>query len=167
MKDNQIWGLENMESTHNDSEIDESKTDDDEEVDENPSFYLDENDKPIEIVVPPIGENYFSNFRVIGESGNSVSFTTPDHMLVFTSDLANPKKITQHYSYIIQIKDDENKVLAIKWFEGSVGPGESVSPKISWIPETVGRYHITSFVWEGIEHPKPLGSPQQTVIEVT
>ena len=30
MKDNQIWGLENMESTHDDSEIDESKTDDDE-----------------------------------------------------------------------------------------------------------------------------------------
>jgi len=29
MKDNKIWRLENMESTHNDSEIDESKTDDD------------------------------------------------------------------------------------------------------------------------------------------
>ena len=31
MEDNKIWRVENMESTHNDSEIDESKTDDDEE----------------------------------------------------------------------------------------------------------------------------------------
>ncbi len=36
MKDNKIWRVENMESTHNDSEIDESKTDDDEEDDEYP-----------------------------------------------------------------------------------------------------------------------------------
>ena len=36
MEDNNIWELENMESTHNDSEIDEFKTDDDEEDDEYP-----------------------------------------------------------------------------------------------------------------------------------
>ena len=31
MEDNKIWRVENMESVHDDSEIDESKTDDDEE----------------------------------------------------------------------------------------------------------------------------------------
>jgi len=36
MKDNKIWRLENLEPTHNDSEIEESKTDDDEEDDEYP-----------------------------------------------------------------------------------------------------------------------------------
>jgi hypothetical protein len=34
MKDNKIWRVENMESVHDDSEIDESKTDKDDNDDE-------------------------------------------------------------------------------------------------------------------------------------
>ena len=34
MKDNKIWRVENMESVHGDSEIDESKTDKDDNDDE-------------------------------------------------------------------------------------------------------------------------------------
>ncbi len=34
MKDNKIWRVENMESVHDDSEIDESKTDKDDSDDE-------------------------------------------------------------------------------------------------------------------------------------
>jgi hypothetical protein len=34
MEDNKIWRVENMESVHDDSEIDESKTDENDEDDE-------------------------------------------------------------------------------------------------------------------------------------
>jgi hypothetical protein len=43
---------------------------------------------------------------------------------------------------------------------------DSDTPVISWMPNSTGNYYIAAFLWEGIDHPKPLANPQEVTIDV-
>jgi hypothetical protein len=72
------------------------------------------------------------------------------------ADVTNRQDIEQNFAYIVQIQNEDDVTISLAWLTGSLAPAQSLSPAISWTPDTPGRYVATIFVWEGIDNPSPL-----------
>ncbi len=85
--------------------------------------------------------------------------------LVFSSMLSNGySQGSQKISYIVQIKDNNNKVIFLKWLEDYL-----VNPsieQIQWIPTSPGIYSVEVYVWNGMDSSIPLVDQNQYKIKV-
>jgi len=83
-----------------------------------------------------------------------------------TCDVANGQDREQPFAYLIQIQDENGVTVSLAWITGSLSPGQSFSPALSWIPFNAGVYDATAFVWESVDKPTALSPPQSIVITV-
>jgi len=83
------------------------------------------------------------------------------------ADLTNNQEITQKFTYIIQIKNNENVVIQLAWFEGSLVEHQSFSVALSWTPDLSGIYVAEIYVWESVLNPDPLSYPNYISITVS
>jgi len=81
------------------------------------------------------------------------------------SKLTNNQDGPQDFAYIVQIKDSEQRVIALKLFEGSLNAGQVLSPAPSWTPQVGGLYVIEIFVWDSLQNQSPLA--ESKTIRVT
>jgi hypothetical protein len=63
---------------------------------------------------------------------------------------------SQKYSYIIQVKDENNEIVDLHWINGQVDPAKKKISEISWEPILSGKYSVEIFVWDGIDSAIPL-----------
>lgn len=82
------------------------------------------------------------------------------------ADLKNNQDVEQDFAYIVQIQDDDEVTVSLAWITGSLQPAQSFSPAISWIPDKVGDYEATIFVWESINNPSALSPTLSLKIHV-
>lgn len=82
------------------------------------------------------------------------------------SDVNNNQDRNQPFAYIVQIKDEYGVVISLGWLTGELTPGQFLSPALSWIPEHIGVFTATIFVWEGIDNPVALSHPLEITLEV-
>ena len=74
----------------------------------------------------------------------------------FVTDISNQEQQSQSYSYIIQVKDEHNRVVDLRWVDGKVDPAKKNIATILWEPILSGKYTIEIFVWDGIDSGIPL-----------
>jgi hypothetical protein len=72
------------------------------------------------------------------------------------ADLRNGQEIEQEFAYIVQIQNSDGITVSLSWLTGKLAPAQTLTPAISWIPDKVGVYDVTIFVWEGINNPTAL-----------
>ncbi|MBI3622960.1 peptidase [Candidatus Pacearchaeota archaeon] len=76
----------------------------------------------------------------------------------------NDNLLTKGYSYIVQIKDENDRVVYINLVNGYVDPISKKTAELSWIPNSAGKYTIEIFVWDKNGVALPL--TQKTVYNV-
>ncbi len=89
-----------------------------------------------------------------------------DKQVMVVADLSNGQDRSQNFAYIVQIRDQNNLVISLSWLTGSLTPGQTFSPALSWTPTVSGMYTIEIFVWESIKNPDALSAPLLLSIDV-
>lgn len=89
-----------------------------------------------------------------------------DKQVMVVADLTNGQDRPQNFAYIVQIQDQNNLVISLSWLTGSLTPGQTFSPALSWTPTVSGMYTIEIFVWESIKNPDALSAPLLLSIDV-
>lgn len=117
-------------------------------------------------VVPPLERAPIASCRVVDAFGNSLSTVSVDQQVQVTCDLANGQDREQQFAYLIQVQDGNGVTVSLAWITGSLAPGQSFSPALSWVPETAGAHDATAFVWESVDNPTALSPPVSTSITV-
>ena len=118
-------------------------------------------------VVPPLERAPAANLRVVDAFGNSLDAVSVDQQVQVTADLSNGQDRDQDFAYLVQIQDGNGVTVSLAWITGSLSPGQSFGPALSWIPTQVGSYTATAFVWESVDNPTALSPPVTTTITVS
>jgi len=103
------------------------------------------------------------NAQLISQDEGKV---TIDKQVMIMADLSNGQDRSQKFAYIVQIRDENGLVTSLSWITGSLTPGQTFSPALSWTPITVGTYTIQIFVWESLDHPDALSVPLLLSVDV-
>jgi hypothetical protein len=72
----------------------------------------------------------------------------------------------QKISYIVQIKDSDNKVVFLKWTEDNLVNLSTTNEEIHWTPPSPGVYSAEVYVWNGMDSLVPLIDSNQYKIQV-
>jgi len=72
----------------------------------------------------------------------------------------------QKISYIVQIKDSDNKVVFLKWSEDNLVNLSTTNEAIQWMPTSPGVYTAEVYVWDGMDTLVPLIDDNQYKIQV-
>ena len=96
------------------------------------------------------------NAQLVSQDEDQV---TVDKQVMIMADLSNGQDQDQKFAYIVQIRDENGVVISLSWITGSLTPGQSFSPALSWTPISAGTYTIQIFVWESVNNPDALSVP--------
>ena len=103
------------------------------------------------------------NVQLVSQNEDNVIV---DKQVMVVADLSNGQDRSQNFAYIVQIRDQNNLVISLSWLTGSLTPGQTFSPALSWTPTVSGMYTIEIFVWESIKNPDALSAPLLLSIDV-
>ena len=105
--------------------------------------------------------------QITDDDGRLVQNPLVGQMLNFQSMISNNDyQQSQTISYIIQVKDSENKVVFLQWLNDNLHASSIVTRGISWKPTTSGIYSVEIYLWDEMNSPIPLNEKQQYRIQV-
>ncbi|MDE1844855.1 MAG: peptidase [Thaumarchaeota archaeon] len=84
----------------------------------------------------------------------------------FNSMISNKYQNSQKISYIIQIKDSNNKVIFLKWSDSNLVNLSATNQAISWVPSLPGVYSAEVYIWDGMDSLVPLTNQSQYKIQI-
>ena len=103
------------------------------------------------------------NAQLVSQDEDKV---TVDKQVMIMADLSSGQDRDQKFAYIVQIRDENGVVISLSWITGSLTPGQSFSPALSWTPISAGTYTIQIFVWESVNNPDALSVPLLLSVDV-
>ena len=90
-----------------------------------------------------------TNPRLVNAFGSKISEqVNVNQQVQISADIKNNQEKSQEFSYIVQIKNQNNVVISVTWLIGSLNPDQTFSPALSWTPKTSGEYTVEIFVWD-------------------
>lgn len=105
--------------------------------------------------------------QINNENGQPISQSPHvGQKLNFKTMLTNTNENSQPLSYIVQIKDIENKVVFLKWIDDNVLPSSTNNMLISWTPTIPGVYRAEIYLWDGMTTLVPISEKQIFTIQV-
>jgi len=84
----------------------------------------------------------------------------------FNSMISNKYQNSQKISYIVQIKDSNNKVVFLKWLDSNIVNLSTTNEAISWVPVVPGVYSAEIYIWNGMDSLVPLTDQSQYKIQI-
>lgn len=107
----------------------------------------------------PIERLPASNARIVDLNGNQIDSPNIGEQILLISDIISQEDHPQEFIWIAQTIDSQKRVQSLSWINGTINPQSSFSPSTSWIPNVIGDYRTTFFVWESIDNPTALSPP--------
>lgn len=87
--------------------------------------------------------------------------------LHISSSISNVGLTGQDFVYIVQITDEDNTIVLLKWLGGQVDPGQQLSIAVSWVPTTPGTYLMEVFLWDGIHTQNALDATKTLKVPIS
>jgi hypothetical protein len=85
----------------------------------------------------------------------------------FVTEISNNDNLmTKGYSYIVQVKDENDRVVYLNLLNGYVDPVSKKTAELSWTPGSAGKYTVEIFVWDKNGVALPLTQKTEYNIEV-
>lgn len=81
-----------------------------------------------------------------------------NQQIQISADITNQQAKLQNFAYIVQIKDETERTVAIGWITGQLTSNQRFNPSLSWIPRDEGEYSAEVFVWDWIKDNKGIVS---------
>jgi len=103
----------------------------------------------------------------VDAEGNAVTAITTGDLVVVEALIENTGPADQDFAYLVQIKDAGGVVVQLAFVTGTLEPGQSITPGVSWIPTSSGDYIVEVFVWESLTTPEALSEVQISAATVT
>lgn len=120
-----------------------------------PSFALEENN--LVVIEKP---------RLVNSFGAPVAdLLNVNQQVQITADIRNLEDANQKFTYIVQIKNENNIVVSLSWISGALSSNQVLSPAISWTPHDPDTYTAEIFVWESFSNQYALS--KQVDIKIT
>ncbi|VVC05344.1 Uncharacterised protein [uncultured archaeon] len=107
---------------------------------------------------PQVTDNYDRPLLEKPTVGTNLNFVT--------QILNNNNLLTKGYSYIVQVKDENDRVVYINLVNGYVDPASTKTAELSWTPISSGKYTVEIFVWDKYGVALPLTQKTTYDIEV-
>ncbi|HEV2193925.1 MAG TPA: peptidase [Nitrosopumilaceae archaeon] len=111
---------------------------------------------PVISINPQMTDNYNRPLLEKPTVGTNLNFVTQISN--------NDNLLTKGYSYIIQVKDENDRVVYINLVDGYVNPTSKKTAELSWTPNSTGKYTVEIFVWDKNGIALPL--TQKTMYDV-
>ena len=91
-----------------------------------------------------------TNPRLENTFGSKISEQVNIHQRVqISADVKNNQEKSQEFIYIVQVKNQNGVIVSLDWIIGSLNPGQTFSPALSWESKVSGVYTAEMFVWNG------------------
>ena len=86
--------------------------------------------------------------------------------LEVTADLNNKQNYKQEFVYLIQVTNEDGKIVSFSWLNGNLNPYQILNIGVIWQPMEQGMYKVETFVWKSLNLPVPLSKPVVSYYEV-
>jgi len=114
----------------------------------------------------PLGNIFFTNPNVVDSSGNPVISVLVGERVVFSAFIDNDRSTELPFAFGIVITNDVSAFEKVAWITGSLTPGQTFSPALSWTPDTPGVYTISLELWNNPNERDLLAQPLTLELEV-
>lgn len=103
--------------------------------------------------------------RLVNAFGNPVfEHVNVNQQVQISADITNMQDEVQSFIYILQVRDETGTIISLSWISGSINPGQSFSPALSWIPNETGTFTARIFLWEDMGKADALSQPSEIKI---
>ena len=112
-----------------------------------------------EIVVSntPTSERLSMNeLEILSQNGELIEKLDIGQTGMLFSKVKNIIDFSQEFTYIVQIKNEDDNVISLSWVTGEAMPSQELGMSVSWMPQEPGKYSIERFVWNSIQGAIPL-----------
>ncbi|MGH9910269.1 MAG: hypothetical protein ACRD32_06475 [Nitrososphaerales archaeon] len=92
--------------------------------------------------------------KIVDNNGSKITSIEPMQQVFIKSSLSSTLEQTE-VTHIVQVKDSEGYTVQISSGTYTLVNGMSTFTQ-SWLPDSVGKYEVQIFLWNGISDPKPL-----------
>jgi hypothetical protein len=90
-----------------------------------------------------------TNPRLVNAFGSKISDQiNVNQQVQISADVKNNQEKSQKFVYIVQIKNQNGVIVSLGWISGSLNPGQTFSPALSWTPKVSDVYTAEIFVWD-------------------
>jgi len=114
------------------------------------------------IGAPPPERVPLSSNGIYDLEGNRLDLVNVGEQIQIQAVLANGQDMEQSLAYIVEVYDEIENQVYRSWIDATLGPNESFSPAVSWIPEKPGYYTTKIMVWEALDNPSSLSPPLES-----
>lgn len=110
----------------------------------------------LESDIPPIERISVDDLTLADSFGVPIIQPEVNEQLHIVSMVSNNQNYEQPFVFLIQVKDQDGKVVSLSWIQGQLTSNQKLELSQSWIPTESGNYTIESFVWESLQIPTAL-----------
>ena len=114
--------------------------------------------------IPTTERLSINKINILSQNGELIERLDIGQTGMIFSNVKNVIDYSQEFTYIVQIKDEDNNVVSLSWVTGEVRPSQELGMSISWMPQESGKYSIDRFVWNSIKGSIPLTDSVSTEI---
>ena len=105
----------------------------------------------------PTSERLSMNeLEILSQNGELIERFEIGQTGMLFSKVKNAIDFSQEFTYIVQIKNEDNNVISLSWVTGEAMPSQEIGMSVSWMPQEPGKYSIERFVWNSIQGAIPL-----------
>ena len=105
----------------------------------------------------PTSERLSMNeLEILSQNGELIERLEMGQTGMLFSKVKNTIDFSQEFTYIVQIKNEDNNVISLSWVTGETMPSQELGMSVSWMPQEPGKYSIERFVWNSIQGAIPL-----------
>ena len=105
----------------------------------------------------PTSERLIMNeLEILSQNGELIERLDIGQTGMLFSKVKNIIDFSQEFTYIVQIKNEDNNVISLSWVTGETMPSQELGMSVSWMPQEPGKYSIERFVWNSIQGAIPL-----------
>ena len=114
--------------------------------------------------IPTTEKLTMNEMKILSQNGELIERLDIGQTGMIFSKVKNAIDYSQKFTYIVQIKNEENNIMSLSWVTGEIIPSQELGMSISWMPEEPGKYSIDRFVWDSINGSIPLTDKVSTEI---
>ena len=105
----------------------------------------------------PTSERLSMNeLEILSQNGELIERLEIGQTGMLFSKVKNIIDFSQEFTYIVQIKNEDDNVISLSWVRGEIIPSQELGMSVSWMPQEPGKYSIERFVWNSIQGAIPL-----------
>jgi hypothetical protein len=105
---------------------------------------------PVERPVPASNQKFVDPNTGVEKTSGKVG-----EAIMLQATLTNVDVVNKSFTAIFKVKDSAGATIFISWVSGTLAPGQSLSPAVSWTPTLAGTYTVEVLVVKSIPEPTP------------